>query len=278
MAEIGNGYGSECHLLRYLGRHRNKLDEVIKAELDALTIQWLDFPFLPIPGSPDRTLRRARWPDAEWKALDFLPEEHPARSAWSAFWPTRGNTLNWDAIGKETIEGRDEWLLVEAKAHIEELNSHCTAKEHGGLPKIRAAFESTRQYIGVTNAKDWLSPHYQYCNRIAALKYLTERNIAARLMMIYFTGDRRPDDFTCPADTDGWQLALTKRATWLGLGPNHRLKNRIHEVFLPIICRSSPVVTSRSNTGSCLTQEVSHAARYHSRGAGSPTKNRSRPL
>ena len=26
MAEMGDGYGSECHLLRYLGRHRDRLD------------------------------------------------------------------------------------------------------------------------------------------------------------------------------------------------------------------------------------------------------------
>jgi hypothetical protein len=189
MAEIGNGYGSECHLLRYLGRHRAKLNEVIGAELQVEpveAIRWLDFPFLQISTRTDRIARRAPWPDAEWKAVDFLPDAHPARLDWSAFWPTKGNTLNWDAVGEVTIEGRDEWLLVEAKAHIGELISHCTAKAYGGLPKIRAAFESIRQYLGATGASDWLSPYYQYCNRIAALKYLIERGVAARLMADLF--------------------------------------------------------------------------------------------
>jgi hypothetical protein len=152
--------------------------------------------------------------------------------------------LNWDAIGEVTIEGRDEWLLVEAKAHIGELISHCTAKDHGGLPKIRDAFESTRQYLGATGASDWLSPYYQYCNRVAALKYLTEHGVAARLMLIYFIGDRRPDSFICPADADGWRQALTKRASWVGLPPDHRLKDRIHEIFLPITWPSNPALTA----------------------------------
>ncbi len=32
MAEISAGYGSECHLLRYLGRHRNLLDKHVLHE------------------------------------------------------------------------------------------------------------------------------------------------------------------------------------------------------------------------------------------------------
>lgn len=65
MAEIGNGYGSECHLLRYLGRHRKSLnDAVLKALGCNGSIEWLDFLFD----------ERKVWKDAEWKGLDFLIE------------------------------------------------------------------------------------------------------------------------------------------------------------------------------------------------------------
>jgi hypothetical protein len=33
MAEMGAGYGSECHLLRYLGRHRNRFDYLIREKI-----------------------------------------------------------------------------------------------------------------------------------------------------------------------------------------------------------------------------------------------------
>lgn len=45
MGEMGNGYGSECHLLRFMGRHRHLLDERILAVLGGDSINWLDFGF-----------------------------------------------------------------------------------------------------------------------------------------------------------------------------------------------------------------------------------------
>ena len=35
VAEMGLGYGSECHLLRYLGRHRRRLDQIVKTSVGA---------------------------------------------------------------------------------------------------------------------------------------------------------------------------------------------------------------------------------------------------
>lgn len=39
MGEMGMGYGSECHLLRYLGRHRRALDARI-LEVEAIACRW----------------------------------------------------------------------------------------------------------------------------------------------------------------------------------------------------------------------------------------------
>lgn len=47
MAEMGAGYGSECHLLRYLGRHRNRFDYLIREKIGAEAVRWLDFHFDP---------------------------------------------------------------------------------------------------------------------------------------------------------------------------------------------------------------------------------------
>lgn len=74
MGDIGYGYGSEWHLLRYLGRHQNDLNREIEKEsklqaLDARVMDWLDFLF-----SNHWTL------DGEWRKVDFWPRK--TRHAW----------------------------------------------------------------------------------------------------------------------------------------------------------------------------------------------------
>lgn len=60
MGMMGDGYGSECHLLRYLGRHRAFLDQRVLEVTGATAIEWLDYPF-------DRS---RTWQDGECKGLD----------------------------------------------------------------------------------------------------------------------------------------------------------------------------------------------------------------
>ena len=60
---------------------------------------------------------------------------------WAKFWPTSGRQQTWDAVGK----AGDAWLLGEAKSNWPEFCSPpSTAKEGGGLPQIRRAFELAR--------------------------------------------------------------------------------------------------------------------------------------
>jgi len=163
MSKIGRGYGSEWHLLRHLGRHRAALNAAVLGKTGGEAVRWLDFP----PG-PD-----GEGPDAEWQGLDFLPPDSPAREAWREFWPQTGNAPNWDAVGQLTVADACEWLLVEAKAHTEELVTSCGAKQRGGLPQIRRALEETREAFGADSSADWLLPYYQHANRLAALYFLT---------------------------------------------------------------------------------------------------------
>src|SRR5687767_942310 len=90
MAEMGIGYGSECHLLRYLGRHRDELNRRVSAVTGATSISWLDSPY-----DPEKT-----WLDGEWKGLDFLPANEQAKKVWPTYWPQTGNQPNWDAVGR----------------------------------------------------------------------------------------------------------------------------------------------------------------------------------
>ncbi len=75
LAEIGNGYGSECHMLRNLGRHRELLDFAVREAVGCQAVRWRDFPFD----------RKSAWKDGEWKGLDFLAADSPARRTWTKF-------------------------------------------------------------------------------------------------------------------------------------------------------------------------------------------------
>jgi hypothetical protein len=225
MAEMGEGYGSECHLLRYLGRHRNYFDEKVQSSVGADAVRWIDFHFDPTK----------RWLDGERKGVDFLPPDHPAVHAWTKKWPQRGNPPNWDAIGVVTINGRDEWLLVEAKAHLGEMRSDCHAKEEGGLSAIRTMLADLKADLGIAADRDWLMRHYQYANRLAVLNLLAQNGAPARLLFIYFLCDRERDGNVCPKDSTGWEKALQEQSTWLGLEHAHKLSDRIHKMFLPTV-------------------------------------------
>lgn len=224
MAEMGDGYGSECHLLRYLGRHRDRFNELVQLKIGADAVRWVDFHFDP---------SKERWPDGERKGVDFLPSDHPASVAWSKLWPQRGNPPNWDAVGVATIKGKDEWLLVEAKAHVGELVSDCQAKEDGGLPAIRAMLDDLKRDLGVPQRHDWLRRYYQFANRLAVLNFLVRNGAPARLLFIYFCGDKHR--LSWPQSRADWEPALLEQDRWLGLEREHMLSDRIRKLYVPTV-------------------------------------------
>ena len=86
MSHAGDGYGSEYHLLRFLGRHRSYLDERVLDRTGASRVSWLDVPFE----------RREYGPDAPLRGLEFL-EDTQLRAQHREFWPGNGAGLAWDA-------------------------------------------------------------------------------------------------------------------------------------------------------------------------------------
>ena len=144
MAKMGNGYGSEFHLLRFLGRHRRYFDQQVLTVIGAKEVEWLDSPFDNKSPSKDR----------EWKGLDFL-ERDPANiaSEWEKWWPVGRGIHNWDAVGRVNFGAGWEWLLVEAKANVEEIRSSCGAV--GGVKKIESALTEVKAALNVPSDRDW---------------------------------------------------------------------------------------------------------------------------
>lgn len=225
MGNIGHGYGSEWHLMRYLGRHRRLLNEKVCEATGAELVDWLDFPF----GTPDRLYL------AEHKGLEFLFGEAAAniKEKWEEFWPQTGNSQNWDAVGWLRKDTQPELLLVEAKCHEAELCSECGAKERGGLPLIVKSLDEAKSAFGASAGACWTKPYYQYCNRLAVLHFFHTNNVPARLLFVYFTGDKM-DGCICPNSEPEWEGILEAMYDHIGVPWSVQHAHGVHKVFLPV--------------------------------------------
>lgn len=234
MGKIGYGYGSEWHLLRYLGYHRELLKQAVLQETVGSEVKWLDFPFSP--------KNRALHQDQEYQGIEFI-ENTDVRKKWAEFWPQTGNPPNWDAVGILETAGGKEWLLVEAKANIEEIHSSCSATHPKSTGKISKAMAATQASFGSDkDVSQWFSPYYQLCNRLAILHFLTyECNppIPARLIYIYFYGDQNPRSFCPPLDKD-WHPFIEEMYGAIGVRKETSLFKRVHHLFLPVNPRLNP--------------------------------------
>jgi hypothetical protein len=213
-------YGSQRWILEHTQKNTGALDHVVAQVTGGVVIRWL----APPPAGYD---------GLEWKGLDFLPEDHPARRAWKLFWPQSGNVHNWDAVGELEKDGQREWLLVEAKAHLDEIKSSCAASSPESRAKIVAAMDATKLAMRVDPRRDWLQPYYQYANRLAALHFLNANGVPARLLMVYFLGDTNPHA-PCPQTEEEWRGELHIMHNRLGLTGKSLLESRVHELFLPV--------------------------------------------
>jgi hypothetical protein len=155
-----------------------------------------------------------------------------ARNAWQAVW-----RHSWDAIGCLTFGAAREWLLVEAKANVEEMLSTCQATDAKSRPLIESSLNATKAALGAAADRDWRQPYYQFCNRLVALHVLNNAGARARLLYVYFCGDVGDQRRTCPESKDAWQAALAKQDQHVGLPVNHSLQDRIHKLFLDVQCR-----------------------------------------
>ena len=233
MSKIGYGYGSEWHLLRYLGYHRQYLNDRIHDILDSDDIEWLDFDFSSKGGHLND--------DKELEGVGFVGNSYTL-SKWKDFWPTSGRQPSWDAVGKVKFtetSGEEEWLLVEAKAHVGEEVSKIGATGKSRL-KIRNALLKTMKSLGVH--KDylsvWLNKYYQYANRLAVLHYLNEIMSppdSVHLINIFFYGEKHRGWY-CPVTADIWESYIEDIHYDMGLQSIREIGglNRVHELYLPV--------------------------------------------
>lgn len=229
MGKIRCGYGSEWHLLRYLGYHRDELSRQVLTLTGGELVRWLDFGYHP-------TYDRFNY-DRELVGLEFIDDQE-VREEWKAFWPAHGNSQNWDAVGEINYGDHNEWLLVEAKAHVREIESHCGATNQKSIAKINAALGKTMVAFSDLTAslEIWQKKYYQYANRLATLYFLMKEcktAIPARLLFIYFIGDQR-DDAECPQSEGEWRFVVEDMEEKLGIDQERELYQRVEHLYIPV--------------------------------------------
>lgn len=221
-------YGSAWHLLRFLGYHRELLNRRICSSTGLSAVRWLDLRFDGNNG------------DQELTGIEFLLDgnvrEKEAAQRWKDIWPQRGTQHHWDTVGRAIAgDGSTEWVMVEAKANVEELHSSCGATSARSKEMISDAIKDTAGSLGITDTDSWLSEYYQYAKRLVFLHSLLRSGVNASLVYIYFCGDRRPDNVFCPASEKEWRPVLRRQYSHMGLPDDGRgIMGRVHDVFFGV--------------------------------------------
>ncbi len=217
MAEIGFGYGSEWHLMRFMARHRNLLEKAIRESIGNVkkedVFEWYDFLFG----------EKGIASDSELKGLSFL-ENRKNLDGYVSGWKTK---QSWDAVFKLN----DVIYLVEAKAHIDELSDN---KPHGGesTEEIKDFICKNLEKLNISiNEDECLGNYYQLANRLATAAFLKNNGIDSRCIYIYFiNGYEKPNEIK-NASAEMFIDEINNEKAVLGLKGGH-LEDLLQHVFI----------------------------------------------
>ncbi|MCP3029845.1 hypothetical protein LF817_00670 [Halobacillus sp. A1] len=145
------------------------------------------------------------------------------------YWPKIGPS--WDGIA--TVEGKDGrrgLLLVEAKAHVREMNSQLRASDDKSIELILRTIQETKSFFGSEAPIDtWVKHYYQLANRFAYLYLMNEKfNIPTWLVLVNFVNDVSHK----PTTIDEWLNHYKKVFTELDIKPSSsRMLSHLITVF-----------------------------------------------
>ena len=223
MAQIGYGYGSEFQLLRFLGHHRNDLEEAIRKAIGDShgNLYWFDFDFA------DR--EKVISGDSEMCGLSFLKKEIPNISGVCdkvKKYPWNFDRWQyWDAVFKLN----DVIYFVEAKAHKDEIKSG--NKKHGGTHSKEILEFMKGQFSCAT--EEWLKDYYQFANRLSTVSLLNNNGISCKLVNIYFVDGYYDREHSINKDTseDSYRTEIDQELKTLGIDEEEKDKYVI-DVFI----------------------------------------------
>jgi hypothetical protein len=234
-SEMRLGYGSEFQLLRFMGHHRLELEDAIRKQTGIEgSLTWFDFP-------KDQSEKPRSSLDKEYMGIEFLKDManyEIIEQKWKEYWPHKSQY--WDGIILNVHQTSWQYILVEAKAHLEELESDSQAAKEQSIAKINKAFNATKKRFDISTPNDWSKCYYQAANRLAFINFMLENGINASLLNIYFINgwkkrnlleETRPivEDKSVRTESE-WKEKINEEYIYLGF--NNTAKKYIREVFL----------------------------------------------
>lgn len=192
--------GSQRQIQTYVNERTQALNRAVAQSLsqynvDEKEIQWV---------SPLADEKYSEFQDSEFLERVGLVYLAPALRK---FWPRNGPC--WDALAR--IEGG--CILVEAKSHVKEIYGNGCGASPETKPKIQAALDTTKTWLGASSEVEWTGRLYQSANRYACLYFLREIvKVRAFLVNVYFIYDHWK-----PTTKKEWDAAIRSVNQQLGL-------------------------------------------------------------
>ncbi len=148
------------------------------------------------------------------RLLDVNLYGQALKSWWLAVAGPNSVTPNWDIASTSTIEGKRGLLLVEAKAHHEELkpDDRCGARNKENFKRIGEAIRTANDDLNKVQDGWNLShkSHYQLCNRFAWSWKLAALGIP---VVLVYLGFLNADEMQSPfPDAQSWDKAVLNYA------------------------------------------------------------------
>lgn len=134
----------------------------------------------------------------EFKSKEILEEFSKATNTSTgsgiSFWPDRGPW--WDAVGFDS----NTIILVEAKCHVAETITKCSAKDQKSIDLIKKSMKEAYDII-VSNSKNhttsnhvydeefWFNKYYQLGNRLSFMAHLRKQGLNVKLVLLNIVED-----------------------------------------------------------------------------------------
>jgi hypothetical protein len=162
---------------------------------------------------------------AEYRDSKFLEKIGAASlvAELSQFWPSRGP--QWDALGVSDV---DDIILVEAKAHIQEMLSAPSLARPESLEIITRALNETSLFLKAKPLAPWTNTFYQLANRLAHLYFLRKYDKKAWLVLVSFVGDVQMNG---PSSQAEWEVAYKIAWHILGIPYQNPLQKFIVHIY-----------------------------------------------
>jgi hypothetical protein len=142
------------------------------------------------------------------------------------FWPKSGP--RWDGLAR-TTDGK--LILVEAKAHIDEVVDFRSKASPEALCKIQSRLDEAQSAFRASKDASWHAPLYQMANRLAHLHYLA--GINGKDTYLVFIDFANAPDVPQTASREEWQGVTRLALKCLGL-KDSKLARRVGTVIVDI--------------------------------------------